>query len=167
MLVFKVVMDASCSKQPFSYLIQTLQAQRLIYCCVCLCLVACSHTAFLGEEQPSTTSTAILSWDIELQVQLRENDPGRDEGPRLLLIDTSLAALWGCNAVTTTAAARLSASSECFKYFSEHHRDRCLQVIQRARVKQGTHIASCLHGRDSTSAIAAHGFCISLAYFVL
>ena len=98
----------------------------------------------IGEEQPSTSEATIMCWDDRLWQQLREDDPGQDEDSELLLIDSTRAALWGCNAVTTTAAARLSASSECFRYFSENHRNRCLQAIECARAKQGMYTLSCI-----------------------
>jgi hypothetical protein len=90
-----------------------------------------------GEEQKCVSGVTVWCWDDILQDQLAEFDAARTEQLDTSLECTSRAALWGCNAVTITAAAELNADSECFRYFSAHHRNRCLQAIARAHAQQG------------------------------
>ena len=42
---------------------------------------------------------------------------------------SSKAAFWGSDAVTVKAAVELHSESECFKYLTAAHRERCLEAI--------------------------------------
>ena len=53
---------------------------------------------------------------------------------------TSQAALWGSEAVTIKAAARLHRQSECFRYFSPEHRDSVLQAIASVQRESTTEL---------------------------
>jgi hypothetical protein len=95
-----------------------------------------------GEEELSKLGVTMMCWDADLMNALRGDDHllalsevgdiATESRERFEFITTSKAALWGCNAVTIKAAAQLTAHSECFKHFSEKHRNELLQVIKRA-----------------------------------
>jgi hypothetical protein len=86
----------------------------------------------IGEEEVSAIGTTMMCWDVNLVETIRESDPAREIRIDLEFYSTSTAALWGCNAVTVKAAAKLTADSECLQCFSAQHRDGLLQAIERA-----------------------------------
>eukprot|EP00953_Heterococcus_sp_UTEX-ZZ885_P020938 11713-Heterococcus_DN1.PRE.1 len=90
-----------------------------------------------GEEQPAREGVHHLCWDDALQDRLHEQDPGVTTTPGFHMFATVRAALWGANAVTVEAAARLDADSECLKYFTAEQRNRILQDIAFCKAQQG------------------------------
>jgi hypothetical protein len=87
------------------------------------------HKYISGEAELSIAGVTMICWDDDLIEGIREHDPAKSERIDLQFYDTSAAALWGCNAITIKAAAQLTADSECFQYFSVHHREGVLNAI--------------------------------------
>jgi hypothetical protein len=119
--------------------------------------LAFSHA---GEEQPAHEDLHLDCWDDNLQDRLRARDPGLNETLGFHMFATVRAALWGADAVTIQAAARLSAESECLKYFSAEYRNRILQDIAFCKAQQG-HVFILYYIRFASSYVTARAFCSS------
>ena len=75
-------------------------------------------------------SLARNCWDNDVLVALNTTDPPDWMSSGLTTCQTSKAAFWGSDAVTVKAAMELHSGSECFKYFTPAHTERCLKVIE-------------------------------------